>query len=289
MAEPYAAAGMPPDGPAQVPSAGTPNVVTLTKIVVLVVIIAGLYFGSEVLIPITLAVLLSFVLSPLMNLLRRIWLPRVVAALLAVLIAICIILALGGIIGTQIAGLAEQVPQYQTTIENKVQSLQRLIATNFSSRISGLTRRLEGAGAPAPATPNAQPQAQKPVPVVITESPTTSVLSLAERFLTPILNPLATLGIILVVATFILLQREDLRDRLIRLFGSKDLHRATAAMDDAGHRLARYFLTQLGINCSFGAIIGLGLYLIGVPSPVLWGILGALLRFVPYIGSYIAA
>ncbi|MBV8870662.1 MAG: AI-2E family transporter, partial [Acetobacteraceae bacterium] len=88
MAEPYAAAGVPPDGPAQVPSAGTPNVVTLTKIVVLVVIIAGLYFGSEVLIPITLAVLLSFVLSPLMNLLRRIWLPRVVAALLAVLIAI---------------------------------------------------------------------------------------------------------------------------------------------------------------------------------------------------------
>ncbi|MBV8617157.1 MAG: AI-2E family transporter, partial [Acetobacteraceae bacterium] len=190
----------------------------------------------------------------------------------------------------QIAGLAEQVPQYQTTIENKVQSLQKLIATNLSSRISGLTRRLEGAGAPAPAaTPNAQPQAQKPVPVVITESPTTSVLSLAERVLTPILNPLATLGIILVVATFILLQKEDLRDRLIRLFGSSDLHRATAAMDDAGHRLARYFLTQLGINCSFGAIIGIGLYIIGVPSPVLWGILGALLRFVPYIGSYIAA
>ena len=220
MAEPYTAPGVPPDAPAQVPSAGTPNVVTLTKIVVLVVVIAGLYFGSEVLIPITLAVLLSFVLSPLMNLLRRIWLPRVVAALLAVLIAIGIILALGGIIGTQIAGLVDQAPQYQTTIENKVQSLQGLIATNLSSRLSGLTRRLEGAGAPAPAaTPNAQPQAQKPVPVVITESPTTSVLSLAERVLTPILNPLATLGIILVVATFILLQKEDLRDRLIRLFG----------------------------------------------------------------------
>ncbi|MBV9777449.1 MAG: AI-2E family transporter [Acetobacteraceae bacterium] len=290
MAEPYAAAGVPPDAPAQVPSAGTPNVVTLTKIVVLVVIIAGLYFGSEVLIPITLAVLLSFVLSPLMNLLRRIWLPRVVAALLAVLIAIGIILALAGVIGTQIAGLVDQAPQYQTTIENKVQSLQRLIATNISSRLSGLTRKIEGAGTAAPAaTPAAQPQAQKPVPVVITESPTTSVLSLVERFLTPILNPLATLGIILVVAIFILLQKEDLRDRLIRLFGSSDLHRATAAMDDAGHRLARYFLTQLGINCSFGAIIGIGLYLIGVPSPVLWGILGALLRFVPYIGSYIAA
>ena len=294
MPEPSAVPGVPP--PAEVSAARTPNFATLTNIVVVVVVIGALYFGAEVLVPITLAVLLSFVLSPLMELLRRLWLPRVVAALLAVLLAIGIIIALGGIIGTQIAGLVDQVPQYQTTIERKLASLRQLIAVDLSSRISGLTHKIEGAGggnaapsaAPA-ATPAAQNQAQKPVPVVITESPTTSALALGERILTPILHPLATLGIILVVAIFILLQKEDLRDRMIRLFGSSDLHRATAAMDDAGRRLTRYFLTQLGINCLFGTIVGIGLFFIGVPSPVLWGILGALLRFVPYIGSYIAA
>ena len=98
-----------------------------------------------------------------------------------------------------------------------------------------------------------------------------------------------TVGIVFVVAIFILLQREDLRDRLIRLFGATDLHRTTAALDDAARRLSKYFLTQLGINATFGLVIGIGLYFIGVPNPVLWGMLSALLRFVPYIGSFIAA
>jgi predicted PurR-regulated permease PerM len=285
---------MPPK-PAQVPPAGMPNVAMLTRIVTIVVVIAALYFGSEVLIPITLAILLSFVLSPLMELLRRLYLGRVVSALLAVLLAIGVIIALGGVIGTQIAGLVEQVPQYQTTIENKVNALQSLISKDVSSRLSVFTNRLGfgGGNQAKPAAPQAaapqQPQGQKPVPVVITQSTTTSALEVGRRILSPILHPLATLGIILVVAIFTLLQKEDLRDRLIRLFGSSDLHRATVAMDDAGRRLTRYFLTQLGINCLFGTIVGFGLFFIGVPSPVLWGILGALLRFVPYIGSYIAA
>ena len=106
--------------------------------------------------------------------------------------------------------------------------------------------------------------------------------------LEPILAPLETTLIVLVVAVFILLQRQDLRDRLIRLFGSSDLHRTTTAMDDAAARLSRYFLTQLALNAAFGTVIGIGLYLIGVPSPVLWGILAALMRFIPYIGAFIA-
>ncbi len=298
MAEPRAVPDTPVPGPTEVTPARAPDFARFTTIITVVVVIAALYVGSEVLIPITLAVLLSFVLSPLMELLRRLWLGRIVSALLAVLLAIGIIIALGGIIGTQIAGLVEQVPQYQTTITNKITSLRTLIATDLSSHLSGLTGKFEHAGASTQAAveagssnsqPTPQPQGPKPVPVVITESPTTSALALGQRIITPILHPLADLGIILVVAIFILLQKEDLRDRLIRLFGSSDLHRATAAMDDAGRRLTRYFLTQLGINCLFGTIVGTGLFFIGVPSPVLWGILGALLRFVPYIGSYIAA
>ena len=111
---------------------------------------------------------------------------------------------------------------------------------------------------------------------------------MAERIITPTLSPLATAAIILIVAIFVLLQQEDLRDRLIRLFGSRDLHRTTAAMDDAARRLSRYFLTQLAINAAFGIIIGTGLLFIGIPSPALWGVLAALLRFVPYVGAPLA-
>ena len=124
--------------------------------------------------------------------------------------------------------------------------------------------------------------------MVVTQ-PAPSVLDIGKSVLEPMLYPLATAGIILVVTIFALLQKEDLRDRAIRLFGSGDLHRTTVAMDEAGRRLSRYFLTQLGLNASFGVIVGVGLYFIGVPNPLLWGILGALLRFVPYVGSWIAA
>ena len=295
MAEPVLEPVGPSPAPDEVDPPGRPPSSALTAIVAWVVIVAALYFASEVLIPITLAVLLSFVLSPLMELMRRVWIPRVLAALLSVLVAIGIIIALGGIIGTQIAGLVSQAPLYQYTIEQKVNSLQHLIADQLSSRISFITKRLQSMGNLAPqAQPgkepaeNEQPQ-QPPVPVTITESPANSALQLGERVLGPILHPIATLGIILVVAIFTLLQKQDLRDRLIRLFGSNDLHRATVAMDDAGRRLSRYFLSQLCVNCSFGVIIGFGLFMIGVPSPVLWGIIGALLRFVPYIGVYISA
>jgi hypothetical protein len=111
----------------------------------------------------------------------------------------------------------------------------------------------------------------------------------ARNVLLPLLEPLATMGIVFVVLVFILLQREDLRDRMIRLFGSSDLHRTTAAMDDAARRLSRYFLMQLGLNASFGVVAAIGLWLIGVPSPLLWGVFAALMRFVPYIGSFVAA
>jgi hypothetical protein len=112
---------------------------------------------------------------------------------------------------------------------------------------------------------------------------------LAEQYISPLISPLATVGIVFVVAVFALLQREDLRDRLIRLTGPNDIHRTTVAMDDAGRRLTRYFLTQLSVNTAFGIVIGIGLYFIGVPKPVLWGLLSAALRFIPYIGSFISA
>jgi len=266
-------------------------------LIVFFAIVAALYFARDVLIPLTLAVLLSILLAPLVGLLRRLRLGRIPAVLLAVMTAVGLILAIGGLIGTQIADLADNVPTYAQTIESKAGTV-RSYAVDQIGRVASRLGYGD-AGAKKPAKPAAAAPAQllprmptkagpQPLPVEV-HQPDPSPLELAERYLSPILSPLGTVAIVFVVAIFVLLQQDDLRDRLIRLFGSSDLRRTTVALDDGGRRLSRYFLTQLGINTAFGAIIAVGLFLIGVPSPLLWGVLGALLRFVPYVGAAIAA
>ncbi len=280
--------------PFQITPAETPSLRSLLTIAVSVVVVAGLYFGRSVLIPITLAMLLSFLLAPLVNLLRRMHLGRVPAVLLAVLLALTVIVALGGLIGTQVAGLAEDVPRYALTIQQKVDTLQQLVL----SHVTELTRALgarpahvavavnaKQGGAPATAAPA---DAQKPIPVEVRQ-PDLTAMQIAQRIVTPVVEPLSTTAIVLIVSIFILLQREDLRDRMIRLFGSSDLHRTTLAMNDASRRLSRYLVTQLAVNTAFGVIIATGLAFIGIPSPVMWGVLGALLRFVPYIVAPLSA
>ena len=133
------------------------------------------------------------------------------------------------------------------------------------------------------------PQAgDRPLQVEVHEPPPGPV-QILQSILSALLPPLATATIVIIFVVFILLQRRDLRDRFIGLIGSHDLHRTTKALDDAAQRLSRYFLALTGVNASFGLIIGLGLSVIGVPNPVLWGIVGAVLRFVPYAGAFIAA
>jgi hypothetical protein len=132
------------------------------------------------------------------------------------------------------------------------------------------------------------PRPVAPVPVEVLQ-PDPGALESLRSLIAPLVSPLATTGIIVIFVIFILIQREDLRNRLIRLAGSGDLQRTTAALDDAASRLSRLFLNQLLINTGFGLLIGAGLWLIGIPSAVLWGILATVLRFVPYIGSIIAA
>jgi predicted PurR-regulated permease PerM len=281
--------------PTTVAPAETPGLTGLLTLAVAVVVVAGLYLGRTVLIPITLAVLLSFLLAPIVNLLRRIHFGRVLSVIVAVLLALSIILALGGLIGAQIAELAQDVPNYATTIRSKIETVQGFATSRMNLVMRRLGQPLETAAVtpqPKAPKPGAQPQngqpGQKPMQVEVHE-PDPTPMQLAERVIAPIVDPLSTMAIVLIVAVFVLLQREDLRDRLIRLFGSSDLHRTTAAMNDAARRLSRYFLTQLGINTAFGVITGTGLLLIGVPSPMLWGIIGLLLRFVPYIGAPLAA
>ena len=278
---------------AGVPASEVPRPQGLLVLLVAVVVVAALYLAKTVLIPITLAVLLSFVLGPVVGLFRRIHLPKVAAVLLAVLLALGIILLVATLIGTQIADLAGDLPQYQATIMAKFSTVRGFITDRLTTVMSHLGHMptLAGHRPGGPAAPPVQAAAStagQPLPVTV-ESPPPSALSLARSLLMPVLEPIETVGIVIVFAIFFLLQKEDMRDRLIRLFGSSDLHRTTLAIDDAGQRLSRYFLAQTGINACFGVIIGGGLAFIGVPSPLLWGVLAMLLRFVPYIGSSISA
>jgi len=268
-------------------TASAPTADAARGMTLFVLIVATLYFGKEVLVPITLALLLAFVLAPLVALLRRFRLGRVPAVLLAVLVAVGLVLAIGSVIGSQIAQLTTNLPQYATTIEQKVDKLRQITIGRLSSLTDNIGTRAGTPAADAPTSAQA-PASSQAAPAPDTRQPTQGPLELARRYLSPILSPLATFGIVFVVAIFALLQQEDLRDRLIRLFGSTDMHRTTVAIDDGGRRLSRYFLTQLCINAGFGVVIGAGLFFIGVPNPVLWGILSALLRFVPYVGSFIA-
>jgi predicted PurR-regulated permease PerM len=278
---------------AQVTAAERPSIASLLALAVAVVVIAGLYLGREVLVPITLALLLSFLLAPLVGLLRRIGLPKTVAVLLATVLALGVILTLGAVIGTQVASLAEDLPRYEGTIETKIGSVRSYAADHVSHLLNGVGERLllgggpAAGGAAAPAAAQVDTSVHKPVLVQVEQTPP-SPIHLASLVLMPALGPLATAGIIVIVTVFMLLQQEDVRDRLIRLFGSNDLHRTTLALDDAGYRLSRYFLVQLGLNTAFGILIAVGLFFIGVPNPVLWGILAMLMRFVPYIGSLIS-
>lgn len=264
-----------------------PGLNGLMTLAVGVVAITALYVARAVFIPITLAVLLSFILAPLVGLLRGWHLGRITSITVAMLVALGIIAFISGVIGSQVAQLAGDFPRYASTIEGKVAAIRGLAGNRLFSVIDNLGRRIDLAGKTA-AKPEAASATQPPVPVEL-HRPPASPLELAGQILLPVLTPLATTAIVFIVAIFILLQQEDLRDRLIRLFGTDDLHRSTGAIDDAARRLSRYFLTQLGVNAGFGVIISGGLLVIGVPNPILWGIVATLFRFVPYVGSYLAA
>ena len=244
------------------------------------VVIAALYFGHELVVPLVLASLLAFVLAPACVLLQRIRLPRVAAVLVVVLLAFAIIGALGLVVGRQVANLAEGLPAYQSTVLEKWRGLQS--GDGIVARLAreASTTKSPPAGAAAPAKPEG--------PAALLDLGQSSNLTIARTFAQPLLGPVGTFGIVLVFTIFILMARDDLRDRLVRLVGRQDLHRTILAMNDAGRRLSRYFLYQLGLNTGFGILIGACLWACGLPNPLLWGILAALMRFVPYIGVAIA-
>ena len=196
------------------------------------------------------------------------------------------------VLGEQVKHLAAALPKYQQTLTKKNDALRGVTAGSgtlgqASAVLRELGQELENAQPGSKPSDVAQPRLS-PVPVEI-HQPDPEPLEVIQRIINPLLDPLMTTGIIIIFVIFFLIQREDLRNRIIRLAGSTDLHRTTTAIDDAGSRLSRYLLAQTALNAAFGITIGSGLALIGIPNPVLWGILAAALRFVPYIGAFIAA
>ena len=267
--------------------------------VLAVIIISMLYFGRDIFVAVALAILLSFVLAPLVNLLQRIRMPRGLSVVGVVILAFALIFALGSLLAAQLSQLAGDLPNYQSTISQKIQSFRDAKAGSTtleraSDMLKDLSKELDkpndaAAARPlSPALTSTPPAPLRPVPVEVRQ-PDPGALESLRTLISPLIHPLATTGIIVIFVIFILLQREDLRNRLIRLAGSSDLQRTTAALDDAARRLSRLFLTQLALNSAFGLVIGIGLWFIGTPSAVLWGILAAALRFVPYIGAVISA
>jgi predicted PurR-regulated permease PerM len=257
-------------------------------------VLALVYLGREVLIPITLAILLSLLVAPVVRRLRKIGLGHGGSVFVAVFVLAIFLGYLAAVVGSQVVHLARSLPQYETTIRAKAHTLRdasfgRLEAMQGSTKT--LVQQLfDDTSTPAPhadaAGPAAAQAADETAPLYL--AGTNSMQALTHIF-SSIWVPLQSTGIVLVVLFFVLLEYESLRDRFIRLVGGTDLRATTAAINDASERLSRFFASQFAVNCGVGLVIWIGLTIIGVPSAPLWGIMTALLRFVPYVGVWLAA
>jgi predicted PurR-regulated permease PerM len=268
-------------------------------VAVLVVVVGALWLGSEILIPIALAILLSFALAPVVIRLRRWGLGRIPSVLAVVLLLFITLIGLGSIVATQLADLATNLPTYEWNLRSKIRELRIAIPSGgvierTSDMLQDLRQELQevtnppGEEAEGQDATSGDGEPVKPV-LVRVQRPAPTPLETLRQVGGPLIAPFATAGLVLVLVIFMLVQREDLRDRVLRLVGGREVARATEAMDDAAKRISRYLLMQLIINLLYGIPVGIGLYFIGVPNPILWGCLATVLRFIPYLGPVIAA
>jgi predicted PurR-regulated permease PerM len=259
------------------------------------IVVGAIYFARPILVPLSLSILLAFALAPLVGKLRRLHFGRVPSVLASLLFALVIILGLGTFIGAQLAGLAVELPHYQTNLAHKIESVRdgaskSTFLGGLMQMFNNLERAIAGPARPQPVTlPAANaPWSPNPVPVEL-HQPDPTPLEVIENIAAPLLAPLATIGIVIVFVGFILLQKDDLRDRFIKLASHRDLQRTALALDEAADRLSHYLFSQTVINACFGVVIGTALWLIGIPNPGLWGLIAGMFRFVPYVGVPVAA
>src|SRR5215204_3311936 len=267
----------------------------LTAIAMFVVITGILYFGRDVLIPLALSILLSFLLAPAVRRLEKVGLPRVVATTVMVGLACWVI---GGLVWLSIAQMlnfAARLPEYKTNIQSKVSvlrsdpnsSLGRARRTIDEIGVEMAKQEAAEAAKQAKGSRNAAPPARV-TRVIVDEAPQTP-FDFMKEMITPLIVPLTTAGAVILFTFIMLLRREDLRDRVIRLVGHRQLNLTTQVLEEAAGRVSRYLRVQLIVNATYGLPVGVALYLLGVPNAALWGVLAMLLRFIPYIGAWVAA
>jgi predicted PurR-regulated permease PerM/methylmalonyl-CoA mutase cobalamin-binding subunit len=266
-------------------------------LLLLAFVVTALYFGRSVFVPIALATLITFLLSRLVTRLER-WIGRIAAVLVTVIAMFTIFAGASWVIGRQVIDLADKLPDYQANIVAKIRSLKLPAGgslARFSSSVHVLQNELAASG-PALSTDRARsdsstrtaPPVASPIPVKVIEG-RSAIPQLMQETLSAILSPLGTAALVLLLVIFMLLKREDLRGRLIRLVGQGRISTTTRAMEDAGRRVSRYLSTQFLVNTCYGVCVAVGLQFIGVPNAVLWGVLAAVLRFIPYVGPWVGA
>ena len=281
------------------PSSLTPSAALsgIWGLLLLAFVVAALYFGRSVFVPIALATLITFLLSRLVTRLER-WIGRIAAVLVTVIAMFSIFAGASWVIGRQVIDLADKLPDYQANIVAKIRSLKLPAAgplARFSSSVHVLQSEL-AAPSPAPSTDRTRddsstrtpPPVASPIPVKIIEG-RSAIPQLMQETLSAILSPLGTAALVLLLVIFMLLKREDLRGRLIRLVGQGRISTTTRAMEDAGRRVSRYLSTQFLVNTCYGICVAIGLQFIGVPNAALWGVLAGVLRFIPYVGPWAGA
>ncbi|MBV9696727.1 MAG: AI-2E family transporter [Gammaproteobacteria bacterium] len=261
------------------------------RILVSGVALALLYFGRSVLIPLVLAIMLSLLLAPAVRALGRIGLGRALSVSIVVLSLVVSCATLAVSLGTQVLRMTESLPRYEATIHRKIRTLDESTLGRvrvLTSEAGGLISMQDPVPGSRPA--NAGGYAAKSFsgtqqPTSDTEQP----VQLARKLLKAAWTPLQGTGIVLLVLIFVLLEHESLRDRFIRIVGPTDIRATTLALNDAGERLSRYFVSQTLVNLLFGVAIWAGLRALGVPQAMLWGALAAVMRFVPYVGVALVA
>jgi predicted PurR-regulated permease PerM len=263
----------------------------LLTLIAIVVVIVGLYFGRQVFIPLALAVVLAFLLTPVVGWLQKCRLGRVPAVLVVLVLAFVLVSSLGWIVTGQLMEIVDQFPSYKSNIHDKIQSVRvpdgsRL--KNATNTVAEISNELSAASDSAMDKKAGKPSGSRPIAVQVTQPP-----SNAPQYLRAVIGPLTgvfeTSAMVIVFTLFMLIKREDLRNRVIRLAGRGQLNVVTQALDDGSRRLSRYLLLQFVVNIAYGAIFGSGAYWMGIPHALLWGVLACLLRFVPYVGTPIAA
>jgi predicted PurR-regulated permease PerM len=249
------------------------------QVIILFGTLAILYFAREILVPLALALILAFLLTPVVNLLQRIGIARVPAVIATMLLVTMAIGLAGWAIANQLVEVANQLPRYKQNIDAKIAALHGPSGAlgQAANSLKEIGKELE-----EPQAPDRQPIPVNVVPA--DQNAFTSIWELAQ----PTLVPLASTGIVLIFSIFVLIEKESLRDRLLRLAGTSQLNVMTEAIDDAAQRVSRYLSMQILVDATFGLFIGTGLYFIGLPNAPLWGVVAGMLRLVPYAGTLIA-